>query len=357
MGETVAALLLVLLGIGLFVGAIIGMPKVIKTTERGRGYNSPDVVTENKNYARTWIKLGAVLPVILAAIIFISAGFQSVPTKSVGVLSSFGKVIGTPYGPGQHWLAPWKTLNDVSDTIQSDSFLQSNGTNGDSYSNSGAKGYCLTVRLGGQQEGCADVQLQTQTEESAIPNLFANYASYGPNLAQDVDQFVVKRALITVLNRTLGDYSPVEDVSAQLAACDLKQITTCNTSAASQFSKFDPVLVQALQAALGHEVKVFDVNLQYIHYNDATEAALTKIQNSYTETAIQTQQEQTNAAISAANAALVSHTNAVTPQQAQQLCFAIVQQAIKDSYTLPLTWGNCMGGGGSTPSVIVNPGK
>lgn len=354
MGATIGAVIFLLLAVGGILGARLGMPKTIQ----GR-------YDEKKNYARTWVTIGAAAFVPIAIITFVASGFQSVPTKSVGVLTSFGKVMGTPYGPGSYWMVPWKTLNVVSDTIQSDSFLQANGSRqgstyvpvADTYTNSGAKGFCLTVRLGGQQEGCADVQLQTQTNEAAIPDLFANFSSYGPNLTQDVDAFVVKRDLITVLNRDLGDYSPVEDVSAQLAACDLRQVTVCNTSAQSQFTKFDPRLKADLQAALGNEVTVKDVNLQYVHYNITTEQALEKIQNSYTETAVQTQQEQTNAAISAANKALVSQTTNLTPAQLEQECFSIVQTAEKDNYQLPLTWGNCTGGTTSQTPVIVNNGK
>lgn len=353
MGATVLAAIFLLLFFGLLLGAIFGMPKT-RTFTSGSSYNR--TTEEKRNYARFWVMAGAILFLILAPITFISAGFQSVPTKSVGVLTSYGRVQGTPYGPGSHWMVPWKTLNIVTDTIQSDSFFQSYGNNADTYSNSGAQGYCITVRLGGSQEGCADIQLQTQTDESAIPALFANYSSYGPNLTQDVDRYVVKRDLTTVLNRVLGDYSPVMDVSQQLAACDLHKAATCQANVTSQFSQFDTTLLHSLQDVLGNQVKVIDVNLQYIHYNQTTEDALTKIQDSYTATAQAVQQEQTNAAISAANKALVSSTGTLTPVQLEQQCLAIVQTAIKEGYQLPLTWGNCISPS-STSGVIVNSGK
>lgn len=358
MGATVFAGIIILISIGVFLGAQFAMPKTIKK-DIGSRYSSS--IEEVKNYGRLWAKIGAIVLVPIAGAIFFASGFQSVPTKSVGVLTSFGQVQGTPYGPGSHWMVPWKTLNVVTDTIQSDSFTQADNSNGnpnpDTYSNSGAKGYCINIRLGGQQEGCADVQLQTQTNESAIPQLFANYNSYGPNLTQDVDQYVVKRDLTTILNRDLGDYNPIQDVSLQLEACDLKNATNCQTNAASQFSKFDGQLTRDLQTELGNQVHVFDVNLQYVHYDSTTEAALQRIQNSYTETAQAVQQEQTNAAISAANEALVSKTGTLTPAQLEQECFSIVQTAEKDGYQLPLTWGNCMASSSSSTPVIVNSGK
>lgn len=356
MGLTILAGIILLLAIAGFLGTQFGMPKTVTSHTYDR-YGSRTDSSEKKNYARTWVRIGEVALVVIAGAIFFGSGFQSVPTKSVGVLTSFGQVQGTPYSPGSHWMVPWKTLNVVTDTIQSDSFLQANGSGPDSYTNSGARGNCINIRLGGQQEGCADVQLQTQTNENAIPDLFANYSSYGPNLTQDVDQYVVKRDLTTILNRDLGDYNPIQDVSLQLEACDLKNASNCQANVASQFSKFDGQLTTDLQAELGNQVHVFDVNLQYVHYDSTTEAALQRIQNSYTETAQAVQQEQTNSAISAANEALVSKTGTLTPAQLEQECFSIVQTAEKDGYQLPLTWGNCMSVGASSTPVIVNSGK
>lgn len=283
------------------------------------------------------------LGIILAGGLFFSSLFHSVPTKSVGVITSYGKVIGTPYGPGSHLLTPWRTLNIVQDTIQSDSFLQANGTASDTYSGSGATGYCITVRLGGSQEGCADIQLQTQTEESAIPELYANYSSYGGTLIQDIDQYVVKRELVTVLNRTLGDYNPVADVSI-----------TLNTGGTSQFSSFDPVLLSTMRADLAGEVDVLNINLQYVHYDTDTQGRINNIATQYADTQVAKEQEQTNAAISAANAALEKNSQSLTPSVLQYDCYQTIQDAIKAGYQgLPATL-SC---GGSSGSNVLISGK
>src|SRR5690242_20371834 len=153
---------------------------------------------QEEKYARVWVSIASVFAlVIIAPGIFFLSGFNSVPTKSVGVITSYGKVVGNPYGPGSHWMVPWKTLNIVQDTIQSDSFFAANGNGPDVQTPSGIKGYCIPVRLAGLSQGCLDVQMQTQVEEQAVPELFANYSSYGPNLTLDVDQYVVQRELKT----------------------------------------------------------------------------------------------------------------------------------------------------------------
>lgn len=296
---------------------------------------------------------GGILGLFVAGGLFYASLFHSVPTKSEGVVTSYGRVIGTPYGPGSHLMAPWRTLNIVQDTIQSDSFFDTNGQGPDQQYPSGTRGYCITIRLGGMNSGCANVQLQTQVIPAAIPDLYANYSSYGPNLSQDVDQFVVKRELTTDLNRVLGDYNVIADVSANLTSCISTGNTTCSAVNSSQFSQFDPQILKALQAdpQLAGKIQVFDVNLQNIIFNGSTENAIQAIQNKYLETVEATQQEKTNTAISLANAALVKQAQSLTPAVLQYDCYQTIQDAIKAGYQgLPATL-SC---GNTSASVLVN---
>jgi hypothetical protein len=342
MGLVILSAVILVVCLALVLIGVFGMPSQV---ERYRGGGT------RTNYAkRIVIVVAALIGLILPAGIIWGAGNHSVPTKYVGVITSYGKVVGEK-GPGHFWMWPTHSINLVSRTIQSDNFLQRNSDgNGnplpDSYTNSGATGYCITVRLGMQNEGCADIQLQTETNAAAIPNLYANYSSYGPNLTQDVDRYVVKRDLTTVLNRDLGDYNVIQDITQQLESCDLKKIESCVVNAQSQFSKFDPQLTKDLQKVLGNQVTVQDINLQYIHYDANTEAAIQKITNNYLATAAAIQQQQTNTALSQAAANLQNNKQAITPQYLQYLCYQTTQDAEKTNYQLPATW-NCSGGSGA----------
>ncbi len=338
MGYVIFAGLFVLAGVVGIVAAKIAMPK--KTADR-RG-------NESTNYGRRWTLIGSVACLVIAPLIVVLAGINSVPVKSVGVVTSFGRV-GAEYGPGAHWLWPWKTLAVVSDTIQSDNFSAANGTGPDQTAASGVKGYCVAVRLAGLNQGCADIQMQTQVIPDAIPNLYANYSSYGSNLTLDVDQYVVQREVKTDLNRILGDYNVVADVAASLQACSAAGTTTgCTTTATSQFSQFDPQLLAALQhdPELAGNVRVLDVNLQFIHFSGSVENAIEDIQTHYQDTVAATIQEKTNAAISAANAALVSKPGALNAAVLANECYTTTQDAIKAGFTLPAGW-NCSGAGSS----------
>lgn len=306
---------------------------------------------------KVWTVLAGILClVIIAPAIFFFSGFNSVPTKSVGVVTSYGKVIGAPYGPGSHWMAPWKSLNIVQDTIQSDNFFASNGNGPEQQTSRGINGYCISVRLAGLSQGCLDVQLQTQVVPAAIPELYANYSSYGPNLTLDVDEYVVQRELKTALNRPpLSDYNVIQDVSNSLTACIAKGQQSCSANTSSQFSQFDPVILAALQndPQLKGKINVLDVNLQFPHFDANTENAISKIQTAYLTTVEATQQEKTNAAISLANAALVQQKNALTPAVLAHECYQTIQMAIKAGFNgLPATLG-C----GSSGSGVILQGK
>jgi regulator of protease activity HflC (stomatin/prohibitin superfamily) len=353
MGYVVLAGLFLLAGVVALIASFVAMPKTVTELD---SYSGKRTGGERPNYARRGMILGGVVAIVIAPVVFVLAGIQSVPTKSVGVVTSYGRV-GSEYNPGAHWLPPWKSLNVVSDTIQSDSFAQANGNIADQTAPSGVKGYCIAVRLAGLNQGCADVQMQTQVIPTAIPNLYANYSSYGSNLTLDVDQYVVQREVKTDLNRILGDYNVIADVAASLQACSASGTTSCNTSV-SQFSQFDPALLTALQSdpELKGNVKVLDVNLQFIHFSGSVETAIESIQGKYQETVAATIQEKTNAAISAANAALISKPNALNAAVLQNECYATIQQAIKANYTgLPATM-SC-GSGTSSASVLVPAGK
>jgi regulator of protease activity HflC (stomatin/prohibitin superfamily) len=323
----VFAVIFALIALVMIIFGVAAPKKITRPVRYGSGN------TTTPNYAKWGVLFGAIVPLIIGGGIIFLSGFNTVPVKSVGVITSFGKVQGE-YGPGAHWLFPTKSLNIVQDTIQSDNFTQANGAGSDTYSNSGATGYCITVRLGGQQEGCADVQLQTRVNQDAVAPLYADYSSYGPNLTQDIDRYVVKRDLTTALNRVLGDYNPVQDVSA-----------TLTSNAGSQFSQFDTQILTQLRSELGGQVTVDDVNLQYVHYDSATQTRINQISTQYAETQVAQQQEKTNVAISAANAALAKN-NTLTPQVLANECYTTTQDAIKDNYDLPASW-NCSGNNSS----------
>lgn len=316
MGWFVFGIIFFLIAAGLFVSGVFASTERA-VIDRGYRYN-PNQPGKEPNPWKTWLKVIAVAPLILSAIFITVSGAREVPTRSVGIPVAFGKVGNNVYESGLHWFVPpWKNLAIVQDTIQTDNY--------DSSTNN-----CITVRLGGQQEGCADVSMQWRILPSAAPELYADYSSYGGDITQTVSNYVVLREVRTVLSKVLGDYNPIQDV-----------LTSANSNGESQFSTFDPQILADMRADVGTEIDFINFNLQYINYDASTQARLNQIQQQLAATAIAEEQYATNVAQAKANAAL--NNSNLSPDVLVSQCLNIVATAEKDNYALPAGF-NCLGG-------------
>lgn len=270
---------------------------------------------------------GGIAGVLAALLLFFVAGFKEVPVKNVGVVTSFGHIDGF-MTPGIHHTWPWKRVNLLPETVQTDTF--EGGWD--------AQGNCLglNVRIGGQQAGCLDATIQWQVKDSAAAQLFNNYNTGGSVLA-DIDNAVVVREFKVAVNQVLGDYNPIQDVASNTGAGN------------SQFSTFGPRIEQVMRKDIGNEINVRTVLVPFLHYDAATQARLNSIQQQYGDTAIAQQAIKTNQAQAAANAAIassVSHDPGVLVQE----CLNITELAVKSGSQLPAGW-NCFGSGNLALSI------
>ena len=211
----------------------------------------------DKDYRPGWWA-GAGMAVIVGLGLFALGGLKSVPVKNIGVPQAFGAVTGKVYEPGIHetW-TPWLHLTDVNETVQTTTFEESNRN-------------CLSVRIGGQQQACADVTIQWQIRPDAADALFSDYANQG-DLMTEITNAVVVRELKQVVNGVLGDYNPITDV----------QSVTNTNSSTSQFSRFGPSILAAMRADIGSRIDVKTVLLPQLHYDQTVETKLNAIQQSY----------------------------------------------------------------------------
>lgn len=296
--------------------------------------------------------LGAVV-LAVGFLAFFASGFKSVPTKSIGVPVSFGKVQGNPYGPGLHqtW-TPWLHLNVLDETIQTTTFegcqgvfCQHGDETGASVPPDGDSGTstapCLEVRIGGQQTACLDVTIQWKIRDTAADSLFSDYANNG-NLMPIIENAVVIRELRQVANSVLGDYNPIQDVSANAG------------SGNSQFTTFEPKVLSAMNSDIGNRIQIVSILMPLLRYDAATQARLNTIQQQYGATAIADQEIATNKALASADAQLAK-VLAANPNVLVNECLQIVSTAEKDNFKgLPLALGCIPDSGGN---LAVSAGK
>jgi len=220
-------------------------------------------VPSGDSWSRPVAAVVAALCAVLGLGLFALSGLKSVPVKNIGVPQAFGAVTGAVYEPGIHetW-TPWLHLTDVNETVQTTTFEQ-------------AQSNCLSVRIGGQQQACADVTIQWQIRPAAADALFSDYANQG-DLMTEITNAVVVRELKQVVNQVLGDYNPITDVQA---------VTNTNSST-SQFSQFGPTILTAMRADIGNRINVLTVLLPQLHYDQTVEDKLNAIQQAYANYAI-----------------------------------------------------------------------
>lgn len=262
---------------------------------------------------------GGIAGVVIGVMFLVFGGIRSVPVKSVGVLTSFGHVEGD-LTPGFHWEVPWTSANILPETIQTTTF---NGKN------------CLDVRIGGQQTACLDATIQWQVRDSAAPQLFNNYDTSGTNVLDTITTAVVIREFESVVNQTLGDYNPIEDVSQN------------GTAGNSQFSTFGPKVQHTMRQDIGSQINVIRVIMPILHYDSSTQSRLNTIQAQYAEAAIATEQIAVNDAQAKANAAIANNVSAGVLIQE---CLQLVQSAAKTNYALPAGF-SCFGAGSISLAV------
>jgi len=303
--------------------AAFAVPKQYRTTS---GTNT---------FPRKTTRIVATGVLIAAVLTFFGAGCGSVPTRSVGVPTSFGSV-GSSLKPGIYWLPPWTNVNVLDETIQTTTF---DGNN------------CLSVRIGGQQTACLDVTIQWRIEDSGASQLFNDYNGQGSanklgvqpssivpgGIMGTITDAVVIRELQAVENETLGDYNPIQDVA------------TSSTAGNSQFSTFGPVVLRQMRADLQGRIQVVNVLMPLLRYDSSTQTRLNTIQQQVAATAIANAEYATNVAQSKANAAIASSvTN--NPGVLVYQCLQLIQDAIKSGYNgLPATL-SCFGN--STPVTV-----
>jgi len=247
MGYLFAIAVLVLVGIGLIVKKSVGEGND-KTGVRGIG----------------------ILLIVLSFGLFFIGGLKHVPSRSIGIPSSFSQVGSKAYGPGYHetW-KPWLNLTDATETIQKTQFSGCWGQYCTSPNQ--PRGYCLEVRIGGQQTACVDVTVKWRMNKQTAGQQYLNYANQDDNLVDAVRDNEIIPELHTAENTELDGYNPITDA---------KQL---GTGANSQYLTFANLVEQKVKDDLGTQVQIISVNQPLAYYTASTETFLHQIQNKAAE--------------------------------------------------------------------------
>lgn len=191
----------------------------------------------------------AVVLGVLGGIIFtITASANTVPTRNVGIVTSFNKPTGEVTGPGLKWVAPWKSIDDWD-------------ASRNSFDHRGKS--CVTVRITGLQNACVEVLIEWTTDQRRAPEQWASYK-------RDFNNFVAKRVepnLVGAVNDAFADHDPLANVdgkTGQVLAPDTKP--------------FVAEVKSNVEARIGADVDVHTVVIGFIRYDAETQKSIEAFQ-------------------------------------------------------------------------------
>lgn len=303
---------------GWFITVLItGLFAVIALIVRGTAQDE-----ESKGVAA----LAVTILVLLGAVFTLIASATVVQTRSVGVITSFGKPIGSLTNGG-HMVRPWANVEKFDASVQT---MKLDGT--------WKKDKCeggVTVRLGNQTTACVDVSVQWNIDPNGdIIDLYRKYKNFG-----NIEDNLVKRQLQRAMNTAFADFDP------------LKTITGDGTATASLdmlASKAKTVLVEGV----GKGIRVLSVVIPIVHFDAATEGRLREYQQALANTRIAEANKRTAEAVRAANEILAGSSASRDPGVQYQRCLDLMRELAAQGKLgdLPETF-TCNQGSG-TPVIV-----
>lgn len=292
--------------------AIIGALVVLFTKKHKGTRDMGELTGGAVGYIAGWILVGVFGFAAVMSTLFSS--FNSVGTYDIGVTTSFGKVI-SYVGPGANWIPPWDNLTTMDESVQ-----PVNET--------------LTVRVAGQQTAQATVKLRVQLVPSATDSLFKQYKGN----TQNVISSLVIPSLNVAMNGVYDGYDPILPLSTGALPGTPDNPTTGQLSAE---------VAAALTAKIGTQVKVDNLIVQPLQYDQTVEDRINSVLAQTAKTDVAKQSVITAQNQAAANKALQQN---VTPLTLVQQCMT----AIADGQLQPPAGFSCWPG---TGSGVVIPSK
>jgi len=262
----------------------------------------------------------------LGALTLIFAFFSSatiVSTKTVGVVTSFGKPTGT-LSNGFHLTAPWAQVHEFDAAIQTDDHI------GDAKSKGDGDGPCITVRIANQATACVDNSIRWRIKADAADELYRDYKDFG-NLRRSL----VSRDLTATLNEVFSTYNPLAGIT-----------TTAGDAAEYTLDKLGRKATDTLRSKVGSQIDVLDVIIQLVRHDPSTQDAVNKYQAELANTRIAEQRGKTAANEKAANDILAGSVR--DPNVLISKCLDIVAALAREGRSMPAGFQCFPGAGGGT---------
>jgi regulator of protease activity HflC (stomatin/prohibitin superfamily) len=271
-----------------------------------------------------------VIALLLGLCAIAASTATQVPAQSVGVVTSFGRPIGTVLNPGLHFKAPWHRVNDMDGTIQLADNIGANGR--------------TTVRLSNNSLMYVENAFRWKIQPAAAPGLFLDWrknAQGETNTTNIVEENVapglVTKELAAAINVALSDYDPLRPNAAGQTTDELAKR-----------------VIDRLNTRIGDKVQVVSFTILRVDFDDATQARQVNFQEEVARTRTAQQREKTAEAEARANRALAASVSK-DPNVLVARCLDTQRQMVEKGQSL-LGVASCWPGG-PAGTVLTTPTK
>lgn len=267
------------------------------------------------------LRLSALGAFALTALCLVLSLFTVVPTRDIGIVTSFGKPVGN-LDNGIHLKLPWEKVRTLDGAIQTDSYLEKNSEG------------CTDIRIGNESTACVDNSIRWRIKLAAGETLYKDYRDM-----DNIRKSLVTRELTAALNEVLSDYNPLSQIQDDAA-----------NAANPNLNEFSEQVAERLRSQVGDQIDIENVIIPLIHFDKPTQSKINLYQAEVANTRIAQQREQTATAQAKANDQLKSSVSD-NPNVLVSQCLDTLNEMVKESQPVPIGF-NCWPGGAATSVVV-----
>lgn len=232
---------------------------------------------------------------LIFVILFVLTTFVVVSTRNVGIVTTFGRPVGT-LSNGLHFTWPWQSVTEMDGSIQIDQHRDEDSGDG--------HGSALQVRLGNSSTAYADTSVRWEIKLDSADDLFLQYKTF-----DNVRTNLVTRNLQVALNEVFASYDPLAPQNLDVSPLP---------ALAAQATKI-------LQDKVGSQITVLEVQVPTIKYDQGTEDRINQLNQQRAQTSIAKEAQKTAEEQAKANAAISASLNN-DPNVLVSKCLDIVKE-------------------------------
>lgn len=237
--------------------------------------------------------LVALCAFLLGTGFFLWSTLYKVPARNVGIVTSFGKPTGETTGPGLHFVAPWKSVDDWDATRQA-------------YEHRNEKS-CVQVRIANLSNACVEAQVEWQTRPGNAPEQWGSYR-------QDFERFVDKRvdpAMGEAFNEAFASHDPLANIDNKDGKLNVP------------LAPFASAVKTNIETKIGRDIEVLSVVVTRINYDGKTQGNIEQYQQAILKGRV-LEKEKTNADLQKT----ITETNAKVDKQTR--CMELAEKLNKE---------------------------